>query len=209
MKRRYGKLSFSDHFTMAIGSIILCIIASGSLILRFLNISTTPYMYGIGIIIVCVFWNMAILIPYSERFEIRNDKIISQILFRTAKIDIPDNISIVISYLDNCPHLARRSAAHISQQVFIPEGKYMVSILKQISTPDLLEKLHRPFVNPYTNSTVMDSFCGQFIYSFIWDHALLDRVMQNRNCNIVIPKSLSNRLVVSASNAEIIIDDGY
>ena len=209
MNYRYGKFSFSDHIIAVIGSVILCGMGIGSLILRFLKISNVSYVYGIGVIVVCFVWNMAILIPYAERFRICNDTIITQGLFRTEKVDIPDDISIVISYLDNSTHLARRSAAHVSPQVFILQGKYMVSILKRVPMPTLLEKLHSPLVNPYTNSTVMDSFCSEFIYSFVWNQMLLDQIIQNRNCSIVIPKSLSGRLAVNTSSAEIIIDDGY
>ncbi len=196
---RYGKFRFRDYCVSWIVIVVLMIYSISSSILglsRFFTI--LPMIYAM--VRLC-----AILVPQLERFILNNDSIT---VFRYKKahtIQLPLKPTIIVSYVDICPPLAIRTAG--GNQTHILKDKYAVSILQNTPLDIVLEKLHRNYVRKYTTSRIQMVFdeCD-FIYSFVCNQSLLDTLVNNRKCILVIPGSLSDKFHVDSNTVNIHID---
>ena len=146
--------------------------------------------------------------PNSERFMISGDTITIMQGKKEKKVSIPSELTLVISYADVCPPLAKRIS--YGNQTYILKGRYAISILKKIPLEDALVRLHRNYTRKYTTSTVEACFdeC-LYVYSFVGNHEILDRLLSNRNCQIIIPETLLNQISIDFHKVNVHIDTGY
>lgn len=143
-----------------------------------------------------VAWVWLILSPQLEQFVIDSDIIISRFGRKKHTINLPNELTLVISYADICPPFAVRTA--IGNRTHILKGKYAVSILHKLPLNIALEKLHSNYVKTYTTSTIQRVFIShQYIYSFVCDdQSLLSRLIMNKQCQLIVPESLRDQISV-------------
>jgi hypothetical protein len=56
-------------------------------------------------------------------------------------------------------------------------------------------------------STIRNSFDDtRFIYSFACDQSLLNRILENRKCSMIIPQSLLEEISINTSVVDVYID---
>lgn len=97
-----------------------------------------------------------------------------------------------------------------SQRTYILKDKYAISILQKMELEDVLVRLHKKYATKYFNETIETSFYSwHFCYSFVCNQELLDKLLQNRQCLLIIPESLKEKVVFNSELDNVYIDKGY
>ena len=200
--RRYGEFQFNDYCASWVGIATLLIFAVASLVLNMhCMFAVFPSLYAI-------IWTWTILAPNIEKFSISSEKIIVKKGRKKEEIPIPSKLCLVVSNVDICPPLAIRTP--IGNETHILKDKYAVSVLQAMPLEDALMGLHRNNMHKYTTSTIQRSFDDcRYIYYFVCDRVLLDKLIDNRECQLIIPESLLERVPINRGKVNLHIDVGY
>ena len=200
--KRYGKFRFSDYISGWIAILI-------TLGLTIAGILTDIKIYLLVcpiLVLISMAWSIYKL--NSESFSISGDEIIITRGKKEEKIFIPLNPTLIVSYADVCPPLAKRISYGLP--TYMLKGRYAISILNNMPLETAMEKLHKNYVRKYANSTVEEVFNGQlFVYSFVGNQQILDELLNNRNCQIIIPQSLLNKIPIDTQQSNVYVDNGY
>ena len=90
------------------------------------------------------------------------------------------------------------------------KGKYAISILQKMPLDEALKALHSNYIQKYTNNTIETVFSDcRYIYSFVCCQSLLDELLTNRKCLLIIPESLSKVISFEPSIENVYIDLGH
>lgn len=200
--QRYGKYRFGDY------------IASWNVIAVFLLFSIagialdSPLFFIILPAVYAAIRLWAIIAPQYERFVLHNDSITVSVGRHERIISLPSKLTLVVSYADICPPLAIRTA--VGKQTHILKDKYAVSILHEMPLNVALEGIHRNSIRRYTSSRIQVVFDDyRYIYSFVCNQTLLDELIANRNCLLVVPESLFGIISINKSTVNVYVDKGY
>lgn len=199
---RYGKFVLSDYYTSFAVTATYLILAFISIVFRF------SLLFSILLMTCAVIRMLVILVPNCEKFILGDDSITTFVGKKTNKIMIPLEMTLVVSYADICPPLATRTA--IGNATHILKGKYAVSILCKMPLNAALEVLHRNYMRKYTTSTIqtaLDECC--YIYSFVCNQSQLDRLIANKNCQLIVPESLLGMVSFNPNAVDVYVDVGY
>ena len=196
---RWGKFRFSDYCVSWIAIVILLFFSIGSVILEL------SFLYVVFPLVYAIIWLWSILSPHREKFAILDNSITVLRGKKLAKITLPSELTLVVSYADVCPPLTLRTA--IGNQTHILKDKYAVSILQKMPLDVVIEALHRNQIQNYTTSTVRRAFDDyRYIYSFVCNQFQMDKLIANQNCLLIIPKSLQEKVSVDQKNVDLHID---
>lgn len=199
MHKRYGKFEIADYNVswMTLGLMIVFIVTCMMMKLPVVYMAV-PILYSVALIY--SIWN-----PNRECFEIIDGIIHVKKGKKEKKIKIPKELSLIISPVDICPPLSVRTA--VGNETHILKGKYAVSILMKMDMGEIIEKVHRGYIKRYTTSTIKNAFEEyKYFYSFVCDDVLLNEFLRERKANILIPKSMFDKVVFEKNDLEIFID---
>lgn len=199
---RYGKFRFRDYISGWFAIIFfLVIVIDGYLTNTLVHLLIWPLFLSM-----IMAWS--IYKPNRERFII-SDNIITIIQGRKEqKVIIPSEITLVVSYADVYPPLAKRVGG--VNQTYVLKGRYAVSILHKVPLERVLECLHKNYARKYFMSTIEERFNEQtFIYSFVCNRELLDDLLVRENYQLIIPESLLKMVFVNQNTANVYVDVGY
>lgn len=200
--RRYGKFRFNDYCFSWTGIITLLLFTIFSVILDL------SFLFIVFPMICAIIWLLAILLPNCERFSISEDSLLIRKRGKEQKITIPAELTFIISYADICPPLTIRTP--IGNQTHILKNKYAISIFEKMPLDFALKCLHKNYIRKYTTSTIKISFDEyRYIYSFVCEYEILNKLLENRNYLLIIPESLSKRYPLIEKIANCYIDIGY
>lgn len=195
---RYGKFRFSDYWISWIGIMIMTLFSVLFIILDPSIISVFPMAYA-------TVWLWSILWPHREKFTLDNGTITVFKRNKVSYIILPTELTVIISLADIAPLFAVRTATR--EQTHVLSDKYAVSILQKMPTETVLESLHRNHLRTYSMSTIRNSFDdARFIYSFACDQSLLNRILENRKCSMIIPQSLLEEISINTRVVDVYID---
>ena len=198
--KRYGKFSFLDY----IGSwIVIAFLLIFSIIYSFFEL---PIVFAIIPIAFALARFITILYPHTESYILNDNSIVCYSLFkRSVTIELPTELTLIISPVDIAPPLAIRTA--VGNQTHILKDKYAVTVLRDMQLNSVLEKLHRPYVGHYTTSIIQHLFDEYlYLYSLVIDNNVLDTLLKNRRCLLIIPDYLSDKIPINASAAQVFVD---
>ena len=202
MYRRYGKFRFFDYTSTWLAIVFLFALLVVSLLT---DIQFYLLIFPL-VIIIAMAWS--IYKPNSERFLISGDTITIMQGRKKQKVSIPFEPTLVVSYADICPSLAKRIS--YGNQTYMLKGRYAISILQKIPFETALAQLHLNYTRKYTNSTVEERFDESlYVYSFVGNQEMLDKLLANRNCQIIIPETLLNQISIDLHHINVYIDIGY
>lgn len=200
--RRYGAFRLSDYWASWIGIASLLIFAISSFVLR-LSWWITVFSSGYAVL-----WTWMIISPSRERFYLSSQEI--TVIKRGKKqcIHFPSDVCLIISYADIRPPFAMRTAS--GNETHILKGRYAVSILQRMPLNDALDRLHKGYLRRYTTSTIRACFEEfRYIYCFVCDNELLDLILHDKNCLLIVPESLASQVSTNHPNVTVHIDAGY
>ncbi len=113
-----------------------------------------------------------------------------------------------MSYADIGTLLSKRLGA--PNESYRLKNKYAVSILQKMELEDVLTRLHGKYATRYSSESIEASFYSwHFCYSFVCDQDLLDKLLQDRQCLLIIPESLKEKVTFSSEIENLYIDKGY
>lgn len=200
--RRFGKFRLRDYCISWISIVLLLLFSIASTVLEL------SFLFVIFPIVYAVIWLGIILLPHREQFAINSDSITVFLGKKTQTIRLPSELTLVVSYADICPPLAMRTA--VGNQTHILKDKFAVSILQKMPVDVALESLHKNRVQKYTTSRIQTVFDDhRYIYSFVCNQSLLDELIANRECLLIIPESLFNVISFDPSIMNVHIDTGH
>lgn len=200
--RRYGKFRFFDYTSTWLVIVFLC----GLIVVGFLTETQFYLMIWPILLLVIMVWS--IYKPNNERFSISGGTIIIMRGRKKDKIDIPSEPTLIVSYADICPPLAKRMS--YGNQTYMLKGRYAISILQKIPLEIAIVRLHENYTRKYTNSTVEACFDEHlYVYSFVGNQEIVDKLIANNKCQIIIPESLLSQLPINLNQINAHIDAGY
>lgn len=200
--KRLGEFRFSDYCISWISIALLLLFSFASIALEL------PFLFAVFPSTYAVIWLGVILIPICERFSISSNAITRYLGKKTQTIFLPSKLTLIVSNTDVCPPLTMRTA--VGSQTHILKNKISISILQEMPVEVVLEALHRNRIQQYTTSrikAVFDDHC--YIYSFVCNESLLDILIANRECLLVVPESLSKAMPFEKMVKNVHIDIGY
>ena len=200
--RRYGKFRLRDYTSAWLVIVFLFVLV----VVGFLT--DTQFYLLIWPLLLLMIMAWSIYMPNSERFLISGDTITIMHGRKKQKVSIPSEPTLVVSYADVCPPMAKRMG--YGNQTYMLKGRYAISILQKIPFETALAQLHLNYTRKYTNSTVEERFDESlYVYSFVGNQEMLDKLLANRNCQIIIPETLLNQISIDLHRINVYIDIGY
>ena len=200
--KRLGNFRVGDYVGSWVSIAILLLFSTACIVLNF------SWLFWVLSLVYEIFWIMELLIPHCEQFSINSDSITVFWGRKTKTIYLPEEITLIVSYADVCPPLSVRTA--IGNQTHVLKDKFAVSILKKMPIEVTLDTLHRDRIKKYTNSSIRNVFDGyRYIYSFVCNQFLLDTLIANRKCFVIVPESLSKVISFESNNENMYIDIGH
>lgn len=200
MNKRYGKFRFFDYIESWIAVLFLIVFT----VIRFFNSNFLFALISLGYSIALL---LAIIVPNQERYIMCNHQIR---VFRGKKehfISLPSALTVVISYVDICPPLAKKTA--VGNTTHVLKDKYAVTLLQKLPPEEVLLRLHSTYVKHYTTSMMIDLFNSRFIYSFVCDDLLLRNILTNHCCTVIVPDSLMEQVHIDYTCVSVHIDNGH
>ena len=200
--RRYGKFRFRDYTSAWLVIVFLFVLV----VVGFLT--DTQFYLLIWPLLLLMIMAWSIYKPNSERFLISGDTITIMQGRKKQEVSIPSEPTLVVSYADVCPPLAKRVS--YGNQTYMLKGRYAISILQKIPLEIAIVRLHENYTRKYTNSTVEACFDEHlYVYSFVGNQEIVDKLIANNKCQIIIPESLLSQLPINLNQINAHIDTGY
>lgn len=202
MYKRYGEFRFRDYLSAWLAiAFLFALVVVGVL-------TETQFYLLIWPLLLLIIIAWSIFKPNSERFLISIDTITIVKGRKEHRVTIPSEITVVVSYADVCTPIAKHIG--VGNQSYLLNGRYAISILKKMPIVIALERLHQKSIYKYTNSTIEALFGEQhYIFSCVGEQEILNKLLLNRNCQIIIPESLSKQTHIDLSQENAYIDVGY
>lgn len=195
--RRYGKFSFKDHLLN--GTVVLICVLCGIIGLAY----EVPYIYCSIYIWAAVAKGVNVMLPYRERFEINEDTFVVYKGKKMDKIVIPSEFIVIISYADVCTEVAKRTS--ISNRTCKLKDRFAISFLQEMPLQTVLEKLH----GRYTNCWIEEVMKQKYIYGFVCNQDMLEKVLVDRNYILILPETLSAKIDTTQLIGNIYIDKEF
>lgn len=200
--RRYGRFRFRDYLSAWFAIVFLFAVAVSGFF------ADIQFFLTIWPLVLSMIMAWSIYKPNRERFSIFGDTITILQGRKKKKVTIPSEPTLIVSYADVCPPLAKRIG--YGNQTYMLKGRYAVSILQKIPLETALKRLHQNYTRKYAISTVEASFEEYlYVYSFVSNQELLDKLLDGRNCQIIIPETLLNQISIDLRQKNVHIDTGY
>ena len=202
--KKYGKFYMKDYIWGWVASgVFITVIVFGV----YANISVALLVMPM---LFAIYFPVSIIIPNLESFFIDDDVICVKKANKKCKLSIPKNCSIIVAYADFCPLFAEK--LNSGNHTYMLKGRYSISIVSGDSLEFIFNKLHSNYAKKYTTSSVEEKFKmnADLIYSFVCDNDLLNELIKNRTCQIIIPESLKSDVKLNnTASANIIYDKGF
>lgn len=143
-----------------------------------------------------------------EQFTLQEDAIISYVLENTRIINLPSELTLIVSCADL--HIPLDAPVFFRPASQVVKGEYSISISQQVQPSYAINRIHNVHVDKYTTSIIRRIFEGhQFIYDFICNQHMLEQLICNRTCSLIVPKSLLNEVCIDSMDVDLIVDEEY
>lgn len=199
---RYGGFRLLDNIWTITGIAVLWIF---SILSFLLDISNALSLYAAFLAMICM-WQLIRL--HMEQFTLQENSIISYAGKNTRIINLPSELTLIVSCAD--ARIPLDAPAFFRPASRVVNGKYSVSILRQVQPNSALNMIHNLHVDKYTMSIIRRVFEGdQFIYDFVCDQRMLEQLLCNKTCSLIVPKSLMNEVNINSIYVDLIVDEEY
>lgn len=201
--RRYGKFRFCDYTSAWLVIVFLFVLV----VVGFLT--DTQFYLLIWPLLLLMIMAWSIYKPNSERFLISGDTITIMQGRKKHKVSIPSEPTLVVSYADVCLPFARHIGCY-GNQTYMLKDRYAISILRCIPPETVLDRLHQDYASKYTNTTIEMCFDEHlYVYSFVGNQEILDKLISRDNSQIIIPETLLRQIAIDLHQINVHVDVGY
>lgn len=196
-RRRYGAFCAGDYKSGWVGiGFMLLVAAVGILTGTALYLCLVPLLVAAGML-----W--AVVEPNREWFSISGGEITARRGRKVRTYRIPDALILVVSKAGICTDFLKNIGG--GRWSYLLRNRCAVSVLQEGDTERVLRRLHENRGRAYTNTSI-ECDCGQVIYSFLYDSALLDALTDGRKCRVIVQASLAGRIAIEESWGEVCVD---
>lgn len=178
----------------------------------FLAISIIRKRIDIGSLILSAFlFALQQVITHGEFYAIQSHSIVTKWFFKKKFISLPDDLMLILAKGSalSFPYRRLRNMEHLIEL----DNCYMVCIVDNCTLREALNLMHwNGFSkdNRYSNIIVreifLDNTYSDFLYSFVFDREQVQKLAENHNCQMIVPKSLLGMVDLSELNIPIHID---
>lgn len=201
--KRYGKFRLYDYISTWIIVIFLLVLVAAV----FLTNAQFYLLICPLLLILSMVWS--VYKPNSECFLISGDTITIIKGRKKQIVTIPTEPILIVSYADVCPPIANH-IGYYGNQTYMLKGRYAISILQKIPLETVFERLHQNHTRKYTNTTIETCFDKHlYVYSFVGNQEILNKLMRQYNCQIIIPETLQNQISIDLRQINVHVDVGY
>lgn len=205
---RYGKLSFSDLGLVWFVCAFLFLLGGTAIVFSIIDfLSGDLALLGVFLIVFTFVFFFSIFKKTKEQFFIEKNVLSILNFGKRRDIILPSCITVIIAHADFMPPLATRSpsALHMRQTIALND-RYEAILLEGSLEEDIIPVLCRYH---YSSSHIEEAFENRFIYSFVCNQEILDSLLMHSECNLIVPYSLSKRLIINKSVKKVFIDNNY
>ena len=202
--KRYGKFRFRDNSALLVGT-AFCFILFVAIVYSPGSLSRCVSLIPLGIV---VFFTWQIYEPHREAFLLSGNTITRTWGRKKQTILIPSEPIFIISDADMTSSFYKNVG--VGNNHIILKGRYAISILQNVPLETVLEKLHERYAWKYTNVSIESDFDDSvYVYDFVGNQELLDQLLSNRSCQVIVPETLLRKNAFDFHQATVHIDVGY
>jgi len=152
-------------------------------------------------------------LTHYEKYNLYENTIIAKKIFTKKSILLPKNIILIVAKTDLLSWNSLRLKAS-RKNVVEYDDRYMICIVSNCSVDETIKVIHQCGFQKdeqYYNEVIRDAFkktvYHDFLYSFVYDKDQVQKLVENHNCQIIVPKSLEGKVDLSGINIPIHIDE--
>ena len=193
-------------------------------------------VYSSNLIIVSIFlailvifkpevWYFAILIElieilksfftHYEKYILQENAIISKKMFSEKCIFLPKDLLLIVVKADVLTWGRSFDLKNSRNNVVEYDDRYMICICGNCSVDDALKTIYqlgqRQKEERYYNESIKAAFrktvYHDFLYSFVYEAEQVQKLVENHDCQIIVPRSLEGKLDLSGLNIPIHVDE--
>ena len=178
----------------------------------FLAISIIRKRIDIGSLILSAFlFALQQVVTHGEFYAIQSHSIVTKWFFKKKIISLPDDLMLILAKGSalSFPYRRLRNMNHLIEL----DDCYMICIVDNCTLREALNLMHwngYEKENRYSNIVVREIFLNNtysdFLYSFVFDREQVQKLAENHNCQMIVPKSLLGAVELSELNIPIHID---
>lgn len=156
-------------------------------------------LYNTTVIVLLIIWGTIFLLEVLsflshriQRFSLCADKVTIKKWFKKEEIALPYELTIIISYVEYPSSISLTNPYGTTtnqSSVDIIPGKYAISLLEKTATEEIMKQIHRCCL-PLSQKLIRRVFPDQYIFSFNGDRMLLNQLLLEHSCNVIIPEYL-------------------
>ena len=184
------------------------------LIIFYVSVSILQKRIDIGALILAfVLMALQRMITHKEFYYIKDRSIISKTFFKRKTILLPEDIILIIARGNTLAFPYRRFQGNNGNLIEI-EDCYMVCIVDNCTPREVLNMMRwnkyseeNRYSNVFIREVFLDNTYSDFLYSFVFDLEQVQKLTANHNCQIILPKSLEDKVDLRDINVPIHIDE--
>ncbi len=202
--RRYGKFKAKYYIGAIVAMVWLLFLVIMVIVMKL------SLWFIVLPLLVLVRGTSVIIKRYTERFFISGNEInlYCTLTKNKKKIIIPDSITVIISYADLPTPFTRQT--YMGGIIRPLKEQYSITLLHKMPIEQILNRLHKNSNRIYTNALIRAVFEDYlYIYDCVYGDEILKDILLNRDCFLIIPESLQERIFSVSENGTTIIDKGY
>lgn len=198
---RYGKFSFRAYSNWT----IFLVIAFSILLMQ----KKVVFAHAIAVLAImalfCVF-------THYEWYQINNNSIEVKRLFSQKSVSLPSDLILIIAKTTVLSWPLKRLRDLRNTIHF--DDRFMVCIIGNATVQETIKIMHRTNLKKdvrFSNEVVKELFrtntYSDFLYSFVYEPDQLQKLIENHNCQIILPKSLKNKVNLDHIKIPIYLDE--
>ena len=200
---RYGKFPFKAYFF----SLIVAPIFMATLVI----FKREALYFAILIELIEI---LSSFLTHYEKYSLYENAIVSKKVFSKKCIFLPKDLLLIVVKADVLSWESTRLKT-LRKNAVEYDDRYMICICGNCSVDDALRVIHQygqwPKEELYYNESIKAIFrktvYHDFLYSFVYEAEQVQKLVENHDCQIIVPRSLEGKVDLSGLNIPIHVDE--
>ena len=196
---RFGKITLLNYLKMTLFPFVISI-----LIIVCCVVAESPFWFALPFLCISVFHVASVLHRTREQFLITDEEIIVYNERKKRIIPLPKQMVVIVSYAEIISSLESNSI--YIDKTFVLKNRFAITILQSITKDETIELLKKSLIKEHTTRTLENVFYGyRYVYSFVFDDFLLDKLIANKNAEILVSQSLFDKVKISRDGVNVCV----
>ena len=196
---RFGKITLLNYLKMTLFPFVISILITVCCV-----VAESPFWYALPFLCISVFYVASVLHRTREQFLITDEEIIVYNGRKERIIPLPKQMVVIVSYAEIISSLESNSI--YIDKTFVLKNRFAITILQSITKDETIELLKKSLIKEHTTRTLENVFYGyRYVYSFVFDDFLLDKLIANKNAEILVSQSLFDKVKISRDGVNVCV----